>query len=311
MNFFVHPQGICESKKIGIKTKIWAFSHVLPEAKIGDDCNICDHVFIENDVTIGNRVTIKCGVQIWDGISIEDDVFIGPNVTFGNDKYPKSKHYPQNFLKTVVRKGSSIGENATILPGIELGINSFVGAGSVVTRNVPANAIVVGNPARISGYITNIPSNIKESTSNNTFSANDSGGLKKSKLFHLNSFSDVRGKLVAGEFNSLFPFKPKRFFFVSNVPSKHVRGEHAHKKCQQMLLCINGSVDVILDDGINRQKISLSSSNQGLYIPAGIWSTQFNHSDNCMLLVFASEHYQSSDYIRNYDEFIAYSKKDV
>lgn len=150
---FVHPQAICETSNVGENTRIWAFAHVLPNAVIGSDCNICDGVFIENDVRVGNRVTVKCGVQLWDGIIIEDDVFIGPNATFTNDPFPRSKIHPEKFLKTLIRKGASIGANATILPGLEIGSGAMIGAGSVVTHSVPPNAIVEGNPARIMGYM--------------------------------------------------------------------------------------------------------------------------------------------------------------
>jgi acetyltransferase-like isoleucine patch superfamily enzyme len=148
-DYFVHSHALCESPDIGKGSRIWAFTHILPGAKIGSDCNVCDHVFIENDVTIGDRVTIKCGVQVWDGITIGDDVFIGPNVTFTNDIYPRSKVYPERFDRTVVGNGASLGANCTILPGLIIGENAMVGAGAVVTRSVPANATVVGNPAKI------------------------------------------------------------------------------------------------------------------------------------------------------------------
>jgi acetyltransferase-like isoleucine patch superfamily enzyme len=140
---------LCESTSIGDGTRIWAFTHILPGAKIGIDCNICDHVFIENEVVIGDRVTIKCGVQIWDGITIEDDVFIGPNATFTNDLFPRSKKYPEKFLKTIIKKGASIGANATILPGISIGEKAMIAAGSVVTRDVPASVVLAGNPGRV------------------------------------------------------------------------------------------------------------------------------------------------------------------
>src|SRR5450759_3745943 len=130
---YVHPQAICESSSVGENTFVWAFAHVLPNAVIGTDCNICDGVFIENDVVVGNRVTVKCGVQLWDGLVVEDDVFIGPNATFTNDRFPRSKVFPEKFLKTIIRKGASIGANATILPGLEIGPRAVVGAGSVVT----------------------------------------------------------------------------------------------------------------------------------------------------------------------------------
>ena len=145
---FVHPTALCETRSIGSGTRIWAFAHVLPGAAIGKDCNICDGVFIENDVVIGDRVTVKCGVQLWDGLRLEDDVFVGPNATFTNDPFPRSRSYPAEFPRTVVRAGASIGANATILPGIEIGSGAMVGAGAVVTRDVPPRALVVGNPAR-------------------------------------------------------------------------------------------------------------------------------------------------------------------
>lgn len=123
----------------------------------GADCNVCDHVFIENDVLVGDRVTIKCGVQLWDGVRLEDDVFVGPNATFTNDIFPRSKQYPQAFAHTEVRRGASIGANATILPGVTIGSRAMVGAGAVVTRNVPPNAVVVGNPAaKIVGYVDTV-----------------------------------------------------------------------------------------------------------------------------------------------------------
>lgn len=150
---FIHPQALCESPAIGAGTRVWAFAHVLPGAVIGADCNICDHVFIENDVRLGDRVTIKCGVQLWDGVELEDDVFVGPNVTFTNDLFPRSRQRPAAYARTRVERGASIGANATILANTTIGQHAMVGAGAVVTRPVPPNAIVVGNPARIVGYV--------------------------------------------------------------------------------------------------------------------------------------------------------------
>ena len=144
-----HKLSDVQSSNIGKGTRIWQFSVIFPGAIIGDDCNICAHTLIENDVVIGDRVTIKSGVYIWDGITLEDDVFIGPCVAFSNDKMPRSKKYPEKFARTVVKKGASIGANATILPGLTIGMNSMVGAGAVVTKDVPANTIVGGNPAKV------------------------------------------------------------------------------------------------------------------------------------------------------------------
>lgn len=146
MDYYVHPKALVESANIGSGTRIWAFAHILPGARIGRDCNFCDGVFVENDVVVGDRVTVKCGVQLWDGVRLEDDVFIGPNATFTNDILPRSKQ-PFDLKYTIVKRGASIGANATILPGITIGENAMVGAGSVVTRDVPSNTLVVGNPA--------------------------------------------------------------------------------------------------------------------------------------------------------------------
>lgn len=150
---FIHPLSDVQSQSIGENTRIWQFSVILKNAQIGSNCNICAHTLIENDVIIGNNVTVKSGVYIWDGIRIEDNVFIGPCVTFANDKYPRSKQYPEQFPLTTIKKGASIGANATILPSITLGENCMIGAGSVVTKDVPENALVVGNPAKVVRYL--------------------------------------------------------------------------------------------------------------------------------------------------------------
>lgn len=149
----IHPLSDVQSKKIGTGTHIWQFVVVLANADIGENCNICSHCFIENNVRIGDRVTVKCGVQLWDGITLQSDVFVGPNVTFSNDKYPRSKQYPTEFPKTLIKKSASIGANATILPGITIGVGAMIGAGSVVTKDVPDYALVIGNPAKIIRYL--------------------------------------------------------------------------------------------------------------------------------------------------------------
>lgn len=146
---FIHEMSDVQTKSIGNGTRIWQFCVVLPGAVIGSNTNICSHCLIENDVIIGNNVTVKSGVQIWDGITLQDDVFVGPNVTFTNDKTPRSKQYPELFLRTTVEKGASIGANATILPGITIGEGAFIGAGAVVTKDVPPGVTVAGNPGRI------------------------------------------------------------------------------------------------------------------------------------------------------------------
>ena len=150
----IHPSAIVEpGASVGQRTTIWAFVHVLAGATLGEDCNVCDHVFIEGDVIVGNRVTIKSGVQLWDGLRVEDDVFIGPNATFTNDPFPRSKQYPERYPATTLRRGASIGANATVLPGLTIGEHAMIGAGAVVLEDVPARAVVVGNPGKIIRYL--------------------------------------------------------------------------------------------------------------------------------------------------------------
>jgi UDP-2-acetamido-3-amino-2,3-dideoxy-glucuronate N-acetyltransferase len=147
-NVSIHKLADVATANVGSGTRIWQFVVILPEAAIGSECNICAHVLIENDVVIGDRVTIKSGVQLWDGLRISNDVFIGPNATFTNDRYPRSRKYPAQFLQTLIEEGASIGAGAVILPGLTVGAHSMVGAGAVVTKNVAPYSLVLGNPAR-------------------------------------------------------------------------------------------------------------------------------------------------------------------
>lgn len=148
MAISIHPLADVKSQDIGEGTRIWQFCVVFAGAKIGANCNICAQVLIENDVVIGDNVTIKSGVQLWDGMRVEDNVCIGPNATFANDLFPRAKK-PYQQLGTIIKKGASIGANATILPGVTIGENAMVGAGAVVTKDVPPNVTVVGNPAKV------------------------------------------------------------------------------------------------------------------------------------------------------------------
>ena len=309
MSKMIHPQAICESVNIGDNTRVWAFAHILPRAVIGDDCIICDGVFVENDVRVGDRVTVKCGVQLWDGLTLEDDVFVGPNVTFTNDPFPRSRKRPAQFSRTRVERGASIGANATILPGINIGREAMVGAGAVVLRDVPNHAIVVGNPARIVGYVNGSNATVAPPTTvveaSDTTARNSRPSTVKGVAYHrLPRFEDMRGILSVGEFGRDLPFAPKRYFVVFDVPSTEVRGEHAHRLCHQFLVCVRGSMSVVVDDGTHREEFQLDRPDAGLHISPLVWATQYRYSPDAVLLVFASEHYDASDYVRDYDEFL-------
>jgi acetyltransferase-like isoleucine patch superfamily enzyme len=299
MSVFVHAQALCESPHLGDGTRVWAFAHVLPGARIGRDCNICDHVFVENDVVLGDRVTVKCGVQLWDGLRVGDDVFIGPNATFTNDPSPRSKQH-RLPLVTAIASGASIGANATILPGMTIGTRAMVGAGAVVTHPVPARAVVMGNPARIVGYVDTQahPKSQPAEASKRELP----GGAR---LVPLGSFVDLRGTLSVAEVQGHVPFVPSRVFFVADVPGREVRGEHAHRKCQQFLICVRGTLSVIVDDGRTRHEVALDSPALGLFLPPLIWSVQYRFSEDAALAVLASDPYDAADYVRDYDEFLA------
>ncbi len=152
----IHPLADVQTNNIGNDTSVWQFAIILKGAVIGNNCNINCHTFIENDVTIGDRVTVKAGVFLWDGIRVASDVFIGPNVTFTNDKYPRSKKYPDEFQLTEINRGVSIGANATILGGIKIGEYALVGAGAVITKDVPPFSLVYGNPAKVMGKVNEL-----------------------------------------------------------------------------------------------------------------------------------------------------------
>ena len=304
-DYYIHPNAIVETHSIGKGSRIWAFAHILPNAQIGEDCNICDYVFVENDVVIGNRVTIKCGVQLWDGITLEDDTFVGPNATFTNDRFPRSKQYPEKFAKTLIRKGASIGANATVLPGLTVGVNAMIGAGAVVTKNVPPNAIVVGNPANIVGYVETPQHSSEQLVSLPSEQKLSKLSVKDAALYKMPLIEDLRGALSFGDFKYHFPFIPKRYFLVFDVPNKEIRGEHAHKTLQEFLVCVKGKCAVTLDDGQLREEVELSSPTIGLFVPAMLWRTHYKYTPDAMLLVFASDIYRPDDYIRNYDEFLS------
>jgi UDP-2-acetamido-3-amino-2,3-dideoxy-glucuronate N-acetyltransferase len=301
----IHPQSDVQSRQIGDNTRIWQYCVVLPGAVIGSDCNLCANVLVENDVRVGDRVTVKSGVQLWDGLTIEDDVFIGPNVTFSNDPFPRSRQRPADYARTIVHKGASIGANATVLPGISIGEHAMVAAGAVVTRNVPAYGIVIGNPARITGYVDTDNTHRLQASPHIPKSA----GKKITELagcfvHELPQIEDLRGNLSVIEFQKDVPFEVKRCFWVYGVPGREVRGEHAHFKCHQFVMCVAGSVQLVLDNGLERAQVSLDRPSLGVHIPPMKWGVQYKYSDDAVLVVFASHLYDAEDYIRDYGSFL-------
>jgi UDP-2-acetamido-3-amino-2,3-dideoxy-glucuronate N-acetyltransferase len=305
LGYFRHAQALVETGAVGRGTRIWAFAHVLPGAVIGADANICDHVFIENQVVIGDRVTIKCGVQLWDGVTIEDDVFIGPNATFTNDRFPRSKQRPAELPRTRIRRGASIGANATILPGLTIGERAMVSAGAVVTHDVPANAIVAGNPSRIVGYVdAELPSSPLSPLAK--ASAQPQLRARGASLIAIPQVIDMRGVTTFAEIDKHLPFVTKRFFVVSDVPGREVRGEHAHKTLHEFLVCLKGSLSVVLDDGKVREEVELDGPNIGLHVPPQVWRVVYKYTPDTLMLSLCSHVYDPADYIRDYSDFLAF-----
>jgi len=301
---FVHALGECESDHIGVGTKVWAFAHILPGAVIGRDCNICDHVFIENDVIVGDRVTLKSGVQLWDGVRLEDDVFVGPNATFTNDRFPRSKVRRREEQPTTVQAGASLGANCTILPGIVIGAGAMVAAGAVVTRDVPPHTVVAGNPAQILRHLESDDEATIGARHLRSVQPSQSPGVAAVSVTVLRQAVDMRGKLAAADFEDDLPFMPRRVFVVYGVPTSEVRGEHAHRECEQLLICVAGSLSVTVDDGCNRQDFDLTNPRIALHVPARVWAVQHHFTADAVLLVLASQPYSPDDYIRSYEEFL-------
>ncbi|MBK7042810.1 MAG: WxcM-like domain-containing protein [Rhodanobacteraceae bacterium] len=265
---YIHALADVQSDHIGNGTKIWQFVVILPGARIGRDVNVCSHCFIENDVVVGDRVTIKNGVQLGMAFASATMMFIGPNATFTNDKFPRSKQHLDRAAITEIEVGASIGAGATILPSIRIGRHAMVGAGAVVTRSVPPNAIVIGNPARIVGYSDSGRVQDKQNARNHgpseTAPASRVNGVS---LVSLPKVTDIRGSLTVGEFERSVPFPAKRYFIVFDVPSIETRGEHAHKACHQFLICVRGSVTVMADDGVHREQHLLDRPDRGIHLP--------------------------------------------
>jgi UDP-2-acetamido-3-amino-2,3-dideoxy-glucuronate N-acetyltransferase len=265
---------------------------LLGKVVVGRDCRLGEGACLEERVRLGDRVSLGPGVYLGRGVVLEDEVWVGPQAVFAGDP----------SASTRVGRQAWIGANATILPGLDIGAGARVEGGAVVTADVPAYAVVSGSPARISGYAGTQPA-----ASSGAPPARAQAGeihVRGVRLVELPVLRDLRGALTFGEYPSHLPFDPQRYFVVFDVPSEQVRGGHAHRELEQLLVCLQGSCSVVVDDGGVRQEFLLDSPSLGIYIPAGIWATQYKYTRQAVVLVLASDRYKAEDYIRDYQEYL-------
>jgi serine acetyltransferase len=272
---------------------------VLPGARIGSACSIGGHTVIGEGAALGDRVTLRSGVKVAADVRLEDDVTVGADAVFSEDGPARDE---ANASPTLVRAGASIGANATILAGVTIGSSARVAAGAVVTRSVPPNSIVMGNPGQIVGYVDTADRRAADyAPGGPRIRATSLPGVA---LHYMRNVEDLRGNLSVGELGRDVPFEVKRYFLVYDVPSMELRGEHAHLQCHQFLIAVKGSLHVVADDGRQREEIVLDRPSLGLHLAPMIWGIQYRYSADAVLLVLASDHYDAADYIRDYDQFL-------
>lgn len=296
-NVLMHHLAICETDSIGERTTVGAFSRLHAGASVGPDCVIGDHVVIERNATLGARVRIDAAAFIGATTEIEHDVHVGPGATIGSAA--------GSGLPTRIGSGAVIGANATIADHIEVGAYACIEPASVVTRNVPPRAIVRGALAQITGYVgAEHPGRKTPMQASQTAKAAPLANVRRVTLHEFPAIADMRGSLTVGNFKEgEVPFTPQRYFLVHAVPGREIRGEHAHRECQQFLICVHGSCAVVVDDGQAVEEVELTTPSRGLYLPPMTWGVQYKFTSDAALLVFASLPYDPADYIRDYETF--------
>lgn len=276
------------------------FCRVDPTARLGAGTQLDERVSVGPGVVVGGRCTLAAGAVLQRDVVVGDDVVIGPNAAFVGEPARGGDVGPV----TTVREGVRVGANSTVLHGVTIGAHATVGAGAVVTTDVPPNATVVGSPARIVGYRSTSPH-----TGESRFRASSVEpdrfpvSIGRATLLRFPQVDDLRGSLSFGEVPAHLPFVPRRYFIVFDVPSREVRGEHAHRDLHQLLICVRGECAVAIDDGETRGEVMLDRPRMALHLPPMVWGTQYRYSPDAVLLVLASSGYDDADYIRDHDEF--------
>lgn len=297
----IHPSAICQPDRIGTGSVIEAFAHVDAAAKVGQDCRVGSHAHVGAGAKLSDCVCIEAGARIAEGVHLEADVTVGANSTIGYHPLGRGHAAPQ---PSVIRQGARVGAGVTVLSGLTIGAHARLAPGSVVTRSVPDNAIVTGNPAQIVGYAS--PADLQASQPEaGQPSKTRATSVRGVTLYHMREVEDMRGNLSVAELGREVPFEVKRYFLVYGVPNMEVRGEHAHLACHQFLIAVKGSLHVVADDGRHREEFILDRPNLGLHLPPMTWGTQYRYSADAVLLVLASHHYDAADYVRDHDRFLA------
>ena len=284
----VHPSSLIEDGVVVHET-----------ALIGPNC------YLRGQMSIGANAHFKGGLTLIGDMDVGHDAFIEPGVCIASD----ANEVPPQEGKVVISEGAHVGAGCVLYQGVVIGRYARIEPGSVIFRNIPPYAVVSGNPAVITGYVRD--SSHQRAVLTTIVEKPDAPGVypfhvRGVALYQFQRIRDLRGDLSVGEFERNIPFIPKRYFVVFDVPSYETRGEHAHKRCHQFLMCPSGSVSVVVDDGVSREEVTLNKPNMGLLIPAGVWGVQYKYSEGSALIVFTSEFYDPDDYIRNYDEFVKF-----
>lgn len=279
----------------------------LGEARIDAEAVVEPSAVVEAGCVVGARSIVRSGAHLGAGTLLDVDVLVGPNATL------EAAGPDLEATRTRVQAGVRIGANATICAGVTLATRSEIRPGAVVTRSVPPCAIVEGNPANIVGYIDTLSDNYPGATpASRTAASVEHTPVKGVTVHRLPVHPDLRGNLTVGEFDRQVPFKPMRYFMVFGVPSREIRGEHAHLECHQFLICIEGSCALVADDGHKRFEVRLDDPSVGVYLPPMTWGIQYKYSADAKLLVFASHHYDNADYVRDYRQYLELvSRRDV
>lgn len=300
----VHPSATVNSSVgLGIGVTVGPHCDIAGKVSLSAGVSLAANVVVGDGVWIGARTRIGAGASLSSGVTVGDDVVVGPNVTILGPSDASCNTYA---APTIIGDHVSVGANASVLPGTHLGHHAAIGAGAVVTRNVPPYATAVGSPARIVGYqssreFTGLP-RMRASGFNDDELPKSIG---RATLSRHPRITDLRGSLSFGEVGVQLPFHPKRYFLVFDVPSREVRGEHAHRELHQLLICVKGECSVAIDDGTDRAEIMLDRPDAALHLPPMVWGSQYRYSGDAVLMVLTSDVYDANDYIRDYDEFTA------